>query len=302
MPELYPTSVVVNQENIDRLTTTFRTAYEQIYAEILNATDFGVANRKAILAQIDKILEDLGVEAEDMIETDLPDYYKQGADLGVKQLQNANANVEVATGFNRVHVQAINALVDDASKAFGESLTGVSRSANLLLGRAVREQITQNIATGIIGGANLRAVRRTIKATLNEQGLSALIDKGGNTWTLDRYAEMLFRTKAVEARNRGLMNRLAQNGFDLVQVSNHNSTHQACAVWESKILSISGETPGFPTVAEAEAQGLFHPNCRHAINAISPSLAKLTQAYYPDERARRLDTEQMQKLADLGLV
>ena len=34
--------------------------------------------------------------------------------------------------------------------------------------------------------------------------------------------------------------------------------------WEGKILSLTGKTPNFPTLEEARAAGLFHPNCRHA--------------------------------------
>jgi len=56
-----------------------------------------------------------------------------------------------------------------------------------------------------------------------------------------------------------------------------------CEPWQGQILSARGETPGYDTVADAEADGLFHPNCRHAINVLIPSLAAKTQAYNPDE-------------------
>lgn len=294
--QLYPQEVHINEQNIAKVTATFKGAYKSIISEILSATDFGVGNRKAILAQIEKILTDLGVDVQSFIEEELPGYYEQGADQAVKQLRNVGAEIGVKEGFNRVHKDAIIALVDDTSRAFGESLSGVARSANVLLGRATRDLLTQKIAEGVIGGKALREVRQTIKGTLQEQGLSALIDKSGRKWELDTYAEMLFRTKAVEARNRGLANRMAENGYDLVQVSNHNSTHLACRVWEGKILSLRGETPGFTTVAEAEAAGLFHPNCRHAINAIVPSIARRLTAYYPDERAKEISQSEIDKL------
>ena len=34
--------------------------------------------------------------------------------------------------------------------------------------------------------------------------------------------------------------------------------------WQGKVLSITGKTKGYPTLEEAKAAGLFHPNCRHA--------------------------------------
>lgn len=294
--QLYPTEVHVNEANIAKVTATFKGAYKSIINEILTATDFGVGNRRAILSQIEKILTDLGVDVQAFVAEELPGYYEQGSQEAVKQLKNVGAQINVSEGFNRIHKDAIVALVDDTSRAFGESLSGVFRSSNVLLGRATRELLTQKLAEGVIGGKALREVKAVIKGTLQEQGLSALIDKGGHRWELDRYAEMLFRTKAVEARNRGLANRMAQNGYDLVQVSNHNSDHRECRVWEGKILSLRGATPGFTTVAEAEAAGLFHPNCKHAINAIVPSIARRLQAYYPDERARDISEEELKKL------
>jgi hypothetical protein len=89
----------------------------------------------------------------------------------------------------------------------------------------------------------------------------------------------------VEARNRGLLNRVLENGFDLVQVSSHLTSCNQCAPWEGQILSMTGETAGYPTVAEAEAGGLFHPNCRHAINTINPSLANKTKSYSGEKDA-----------------
>jgi hypothetical protein len=279
---MYPLQVEVNEESITRLTSTFKEAYKSIVDEIATATDFGVANRKAILAQIEATLTALGVDTQKFIETELTNQYKSGANDAVKQLGNVGADVSVSEGFNRVHVEAIRMLVDDTSKAFAESLTGVDRSAQLLLGKISRQAITQKLAEGLIGGKARAEINKIIKGTLQEQGLASLIDKGGHKWTLDRYADMLFRTKAVEARNRGLMNRMVENGKDLVQVSNHGTTHQECRVWEGKILSITGATAGYPTLGDAEAAGLFHPNCQHAINVLIPSLARLTQAYNPD--------------------
>lgn len=276
---IYPLQVEINEAGIEKLTKTFKTAYASIVKEITTATNFGVANRKAILRQIEEILTELGVDVQKFLETELTDYYTVGADEAIKQLQNIGADIGVSEGFNRVHKEAIAAMVDDAASAFGESMTGVARSAQLLLGKISREAITQKMAEGVIGGKALKEVRKVIVGTLETQGLDALIDKAGRSWSLDRYADMLFRTKVVEARNRGLINRMVENGYDLVQVSKHMGTCPICAPWEGQILSSRGDTPGYPTVAQAEADGLFHPNCRHAINTLIPSLARKTYAY-----------------------
>lgn len=279
---MYPENIIINDENIAKLTAIMKQTYKDVVAEIATATDFGVKHRKEILAQIRKILTDSGVDVNKFLKDELPSYYEQGAKDAVKQMDNIGADVPISTGFSKVHKEAIMALVDDTSRAFRESLSGINRSANLLLGKATREMITQNIAKGITAGEALSNVKKSIKATLEEQGLSALKDKGGKTWQLDTYAEMLFRTKAVEARNRGLVNRVVENGYDLVEVSSHPSSCDLCGPWQGMILSTTGATPGYRTVDEAESEGLFHPNCRHAINVLIPKLANMTSAYDND--------------------
>ena len=276
---MYPTEVSINQKNIDRLTSVLKRAYSEIIDEMKTATSFGVANRRIILAQIRKTLERAGVEVKEVIDDEIPYQYEKGMTDATRQLKDNDVPINTKTAFNKIHTEAIAALVDDTSRAFGESLTGVNRSARLLLNRAVRDEITQRLAIDKIGGRDLKAIKRNVVGLLEEQGLSALVDKAGHTWELDRYSEMLIRTKSVEARNRGLANRMVENGYDLVQVSNHNSAHRECAIWEGKILSLTGKTPGYSTIAKAEAEGLFHPNCKHAINVIVPELAEKTQAY-----------------------
>lgn len=274
----FPVQVKVDEAQIARLTTVYKKAYAQIVKEIEGATNFGVANRKVILAQIQNILEDLGTNVGKFIEEELPQYYKIGAEHAVSQLQEIGADLKLAEGFNRVNNNAISAIVSDTADAFGESLTGVNRSARALMSKATKEAITQQIATGQIQGTPNKAIGTAVKAALREQGLDALKDKAGRGWTLDRYSEMLIRTKAVEARNQGMHDRMLQNGYDLVEVSSHGAD-DVCGDWEGEILSLTGETPGYPTLKEAEEDGLFHPNCKHAINVINPELASKTHAY-----------------------
>jgi hypothetical protein len=269
--------VAVNEKQIERLTGIFRIANDEIMSEISNATSFGIANRRQILAQIRQILGELGARVYKMTDKEITAYYKLGAREAVRQLKGAS--LKTRSGFNRIHRGAILALVSDTQRAFGESMTGVNRSARRVLGKATRAEILSRLAIGKAKGETLREVKKIIIATIKDEGLSALIDKGGHRWSLDRYAEMLFRTKAVEARNMGMANRMVENGFDLAQVSTHNTKHRECAVWEGKILSLTGNTLGYSTLGEAEMAGLFHPNCKHSINALVPELVLQTGDY-----------------------
>jgi hypothetical protein len=264
--------VKVNEADIARLTRLYQEAYTKIVSELTNSTGFGVARRKQLLAEIESILTSLGVDVEAYIAKAIPEYYKSGAKTAVEELREFGADFEVSSGFNKLHQEAIQALVSETQDSFLTSMDGVARDAKVLLGKSVRDMLTARMAEGVVTGKTLKEVQKTMIGGLEQKGLTALTDKGGKTWELDRYTEMLIRTKAVEARNRGVANRLAENGYDLVKVTTHYTDDPICAVWEGKILSLTGNTPGYPTVAEAEADGLFHPNCKHAINAYIPAL------------------------------
>lgn len=285
----FPEEVQINEGSIEKLISLYKKAYKEILSEVEHATAFGIRNRLQILKQIEKILQEMGIDATQIIRDEITRAYELGATESVEQLDYVGAEIKVARGFNRIHADAIEVLVDDTQKSFLESLQGVKRSTSTLLGKTVREQITERLAIGKIGGKTLRDIQKSIVQTFREEGLSALTstytNKNGTVvnrqWSLEQYAEMLIRTKAVEARNRGLINRMVENGYDLVQVSAHAGC-DLCQPWEGKILSVTGNTKGYPTVKQAEDKGLFHPNCKHAINTLIPELAEVTNAYNPN--------------------
>lgn len=283
MSELYPVNVDPNDAQVQKLVSFFRGSYNRILGEIKGATNFTVAQRKQVLKQIDKILTDLTGEVQDYVDKTMPGYYKEGADYAVKQLKNVKADVEVTTGFSKLHREAIIALVDDTMLSYANSINGIRRNVGALLGKVTRQLVTEEIAHGVVTGEARRKVTERIKGIIADQGIHALSDRAGKKWQLDNYAEMVYRTKVVEARNLGLTNRMVENGFDLVQVSAHSGSCKLCAPWEGKILSLTGASKGYTMLETATRAGLFHPNCRHAINGITPSLARDTKAYDPNQ-------------------
>jgi hypothetical protein len=278
---LRPNQVEIDERDLERLTHLYKTAYAQIIAEMETATDFGIRNRKAILLQIQGILKELDSDSAGILDNMITQQYETGATAAVDQLQQVSDDIPAKIGFNRIHKEAIAAIVSETQTAFAQSIQGIYRSSSRFLNQAVKDQLTEQMALGKLKGEALRTIKRNVVGKLREEGLSAITDKAGRQWTLDRYAEMLIRTKSVEARNTGMMNRTIENDYDLAQVSAHGATDQ-CAPWEGVIISLRGETPGYPTLADAEAAGLFHPNCRHAINTLVPELAAVTNAYNPN--------------------
>jgi hypothetical protein len=272
MNTIHSQPVKLNEKEIEKLIATYKKAYKQVVNEIVTIKDFKIRTRRQTLANIREILIDLKVDVDKWVETEIEKQYTGGALDAIRELRSQGADVEKMSSFNRIHREAINGLVTETQDDFAVSMSGINHQAKILLGKATREQITARLLEGQITGKTLNQIKKNIIGDLKEQGLAALVDKGGRKWSLDRYSQMIIRTKMVEARNRGLSNRLAELGYDLVLVSAHGSKHYECAVWEGRVLSMTGATPGYPTLDEAQSAGLFHPNCLHAINTFVSKL------------------------------
>ena len=94
------------------------------------------------------------------------------------------------------------------------------------------------------------------------------VDAGGHVWDNESYCKMLSRTVLLNAGRQSYFDACAANGNDVVRVTVSGNPCPACAVWENRLLSISGATEGLPTVEQATAAGLCHPNCTHSFVAV----------------------------------
>jgi hypothetical protein len=281
--------VKIREGDINALINLYLQTYAKLTKEIQGATDAGKIRKARVMARINVELEDLGIDVDKWVRTNIPQYYLDGANIAQQDLRALGVDISKSKNFAVINQEAIKALTDEIGIAFAQSITTISRNSRGLMDDALKQQLQFIIAQGKLTGDARRTVSAAVSQKIQEQGISALIDRGGRSWDFETYARMLVRTKAVEARNQGLTNRMLASGYDLVQVTNHNTDHQACKVWESKILSLTGRTPtgtvlpgGFKvagTVSEATSQGLFHPNCQHAINVLVPELAAKTEAY-----------------------
>lgn len=78
------------------------------------------------------------------------------------------------------------------------------------------------------------------------------------------YTEMVARTTAAEANRMATIQRITENGGDLVVVQGRSSYPDSpCVPYQGKVLSISGKSEDYGSLENAKANGLFHPNCVH---------------------------------------
>jgi hypothetical protein len=130
--------------------------------------------------------------------------------------------------------------------------------------------------TGTIAGraaTRLRAAQAALDRLAGD-GITGFVDTAGRRWQLASYTEMATRTITTQAALNATLDRLADHGIDLVRVTDAPGECVRCRPWEGRVLSVSGRTAGYPSLVEATAGGLFHPNCRHQVTAYLPGITR----------------------------
>lgn len=99
--------------------------------------------------------------------------------------------------------------------------------------------------------------------TFKKYGVAYFADRAGRRWTLERYIEMVTNTVLVQVERQAFFAKSIEWGNDLVRVVHlgHDEPCPLCQPFEGKVLSITGKTQGYMSVADAESWGLFHINC-----------------------------------------
>lgn len=206
------------------------------------------------------------------------------ADADIRQVRRA-----IRPRDSGVNVQALDALARSAV----DMVTPANRSVLRTIVDDFRRVIARATA-GILGGyaTQREAAQRAVWAWA-DQGIASFTDRSGRRWQITSYAEMATRTAGIRAMVDGHMDRLDDAGIRLVYVSDHREECHLCAPWEGRVLARTGaagvvQVPSevddrlvtvdvAGTVAEARIAGLFHPNCRHSLNAYLPGLTQVPE-------------------------
>lgn len=194
--------------------------------------------------------------------------------IGMKRASDLLGLGSVVPAFGVMHKEALQLVMDNAYSHFTDASDFIGRRVNDTFRKIALERVGQQIA----GGASIDTTKDLIIKDLQDKGITSFTDSAGREWDLSRYSEMVARTTSMEAYTTGSVNKYKEEGVDLVRVLGREpedgiSSDAAFQYWE-QIISLTGETEGFPTLAEAEADGLMHPNNWRDLVPLSPREAE----------------------------
>lgn len=239
-------------------------AYDELFT-FAQSKDFKDGRSRELLKKIDSMVAEADANVQAWVKTQVPAFYEKGMFQTLSENAKQEATQTIRTGFASFHREAVVALVNDTYQNMAVGMQGLSSTGYKLVTDKAKQSIVEELGSGRITGKSIKDIQEGIVSQLKKDGIRALTDRGGKTWNLDSYGEMLARTKLTQAHNIGVSNTMAEQGYDLVMVSQHWGACELCTPHEGRIYSVRGATKGYPTVAEAEADGLFHPNCKHTM-------------------------------------
>lgn len=136
----------------------------------------------------------------------------------------------------------------------------------------LRKTGIEGIADVVVGSSSWQKVAREIRNKIIKDGgikVPYYKKNGALCRMVDAqdYARMVARTTSANVFREGAKDRILEDfddDGDLVEIIGHSIfPNSPCIPFENKVLSLEGRTKGYTTIAEAKAQGLFHPNCIH---------------------------------------
>jgi hypothetical protein len=242
--------------------------------------------RRWLTGAVDDELKDVPALIRDAIKKG----YDAGGKTAAERLKNAQLLSPDPVPFES-HAR-IREFAKEAVRTVASTKPGILRSSFDEFRRVV-SLVTGDLLTGT--DTSGQAVRSAVRAWANK-GITGFTDSAGRTWDLASYADMATRTSVMKATNIGKAELFGAAGEDLVIVSSHWETCDLCEEWEGVVLSLDGMTSGYPTLADAEAGGLFHPNCAHDYELYTPGLTSSIEPMTKDrDESKLVYRERMQQ-------
>lgn len=214
-----------------------------------------------IIMQIDAITANLNAMTGDVLNELIPRQYALGQMNAAIGLGQAGVATTISAGtFAIVDQNAVRSIITDTYEDLARSNTTMSSFFKRTLRNITKDSVLKNV----ISGDPVKFSSEQLKEKMLAEGFKGFVKKNGAKIDVDDYAKLVLHTKVMQAHNDGTAIFMMQEGFDLVQISDHKTACKTCGKYEKKIYSLSGTSEEYPPVSSIPNGGPpFHPRCRH---------------------------------------
>jgi hypothetical protein len=234
----------------------------------------------ALRREIEAQVGSLATEGPPEIRRAIDEAYARGVGGAQADLRSAG----ISGAWFRTPVQAVAALVAETTRAVQSTHFRILRATE----DAYRQTVSDAVGQVVAGTLTRREAAQQTLDRLLGRGITGFVDSAGRGWDMASYVEMAVRTGSGHAAVQGAVDRFQADGRDLAIISNAPAECVKCRAWEGRTVSLTGQAPGYPTLADARSGGLFHPGCRHSLGAAIEGLTQpMTNTADPEGDAAR---------------
>lgn len=266
---------MAQKTQIDLLIEVYREAQLRLIRIITSGTGAGTKTYyNTVLKQLEQLMKQLQTETGRYIDTAIPKEYKKALDETYEYFQRNNLMMKRPDMFARIHADAVHELSREMQYHITQGISIAGRRVMRYLDESrdniLRQQGLRASAVKIASGRAVRDMQKDLMQSLANDGfLTVQYGSGKNAYQvgLDTYAAMVARSTTREAGSLARENQLADNGYDLMQMTEHYPTCGVCAQLQGRVYSIFGKDKRFPPLSRVFQSGYrnVHPNCRHVM-------------------------------------
>jgi Phage minor capsid protein 2 len=259
--------------DVKKLVRYYEKAIDDILRELerIDLANFQRANATATLKSISEILKDLDSDASAWAEMAMTKAVTDGIIRAlitlevVETVQQAQAIVK----FNRINRELVKAATADTQADLLAVTKNVDRKVRAAVRQVTAEVFRANLPKGINATQSLRQdITTWLRQQLGDSVNTGIIDAAGRRWKPTTYAEMLVRTKMMEAHKEATVNEAISRDVLYAVISSHGAKDM-CRLYEGKIVKLDRNAPGdYPYLYSLPRRDIFHPNCRHVLSPI----------------------------------
>lgn len=266
---------MAQKAQIDLLIKLYHEAQLRLIRIITSGTGAGTKTYyNTVLKQLEQLMKQLRTETGRYIDTAIPEEYKEALDETYEYFRRNNLTMKRPDMFARIHADAVHELSREMRYHITQGISIAGRRVMRYLDESrdniLRQQGLRASAVKIASGQTVHDMQKDLMQRLANEGFLTVqygSEKGAYQVGLDAYAAMVARSTTREAGNLARENQLADNGYDLMQMTEHYPTCVVCAQLQGRVYSISGKDKRFPPLSRAFQSGYrnVHPNCRHVM-------------------------------------
>ncbi|GEK57115.1 hypothetical protein CHL76_02170 [Marinococcus halophilus] len=259
-------------KDMNHMIKTYKRATNDVLDEIVSLSTYGEdkefqrAEMRKVLAYIASRLKTVDKETEEWVNEKIEMAFKNGQAETIVALGEAESFDDAigAVAATDSILDARNQLITDTYNDLLQANKQMKEETIRMVRNVAKEEMSNQAAQD----KGRKTTKKALRERFKEEGNIAIRDNKGRRWTLERYSEMVTRTKMLQAHVEGTRREAKNRNVDLAIVSSHNAK-DACRHFEGQIISMNGETDGFMTYEELRRSNLiFHPNCRHKVTPI----------------------------------